>query len=89
MEINAFLDDQNYAKCKDFTGEVLAEVDITTSIGKVTGEKIINQDGDVMNMFLGIPYAQPPTGNLRFVPPEPITSLDNLQERIKYILRYI
>lgn len=45
------------------------DVVVTTSLGKIVGKR----DGNV-NTFLGIPYAQPPIGRLRFRPPQPTRS---------------
>jgi len=39
-----------------------------TTTGKVRGEVVSNTDG-VFATFKGIPFAKPPTGNLRFQPP--------------------
>ncbi len=46
-------------------GSTLAEKVIETEYGKISGEPF---DGGVR--YLGIPYAKPPTGRLRFMPPE-------------------
>lgn len=46
---------------------------LETASGCVWG----NRDGDVES-FLGIPYAEPPTGALRFMPPVPITPWDDV-----------
>ena len=49
---------------------VLAEnIERQTSLGKVVGHAI---DGPVpYQAFLGVPYAQPPVNQLRFLPPLP------------------
>lgn len=41
-----------------------------TSLGEARGT--VTAEG--MSAFLGLPYAQPPLGNLRFAPPAPLTS---------------
>ena len=42
---------------------------VTGSLGRVTGkaERVLGVD---LDSFLGIPYAKPPLGDLRFAPPE-------------------
>lgn len=45
---------------------------VQTSSGPVTGHAALNQT-EVLE-YLGIPYAQPPLGNLRFAPPQTYTS---------------
>ncbi|EFA11201.1 pyrethroid hydrolase Ces2a isoform X1 [Tribolium castaneum] len=37
--------------------------------GLLEGSRIITDTGKTVNAFLGIPYAAPPTGDLRFAPP--------------------
>ncbi|XP_034945771.1 esterase FE4-like [Chelonus insularis] len=48
--------------------------EITTRLGKIIGTKMVTQNGRNINAFLGIPYAQPPIGLLRFSNPLPMTS---------------
>ena len=55
-------------------------VTITTKIGPMIGTQVdtnfFGENGKV-NMFRGIPYAEPPTGNLRFRKPVPKRTYPN------------
>jgi hypothetical protein len=51
------------------TGFTLGDYDVVTTNGKITGHPAPNLHNTVE--FLGIPYAQPPVGELRFAPPLP------------------
>ena len=46
-----------------------AQTVITLSAGPITGIKVSSSNFK----FLGIPYANPPTGNGRFAPPVPVS----------------
>jgi para-nitrobenzyl esterase len=48
---------------------------ITTNKGPVRGTMV-----DAMRVFLGIPYAQPPVGELRWKPPRPATAWSDVLE---------
>lgn len=39
---------------------------VNTNFGKVQGQDVTTRCGRQVVQFLGIPYAKPPTGNLRF-----------------------
>ena len=52
---------------------------VETFSGKVKG----TPDGDVM-AFLGIPYAAPPTGNLRWKPPEPPQAWSGVRDATRF-----
>lgn len=39
---------------------------VITKYGAVVGSSQITEDGTVINEFLGIPFAQPPVGKLRW-----------------------
>lgn len=52
---------------------------ITTTLGKVQGRLLSVPNGEV-RAFLGIPYAKPPVGNLRFRAPEPIEAWKGVKE---------
>ncbi|KAL4917341.1 Alpha/Beta hydrolase protein [Aspergillus aurantiobrunneus] len=45
------------------------ELTVLTSSGPVQG--IYNDSASTVRAFLGVPYAEPPTGDLRFAPPRP------------------
>jgi len=60
-------------------GKEIGTVEVETIVGNISGKKIINKDGDEVHMFLGIPYAQPPVKNLRFLPPRPMLSYENFE----------
>ena len=48
------------------------EVLVPTSVGAFVGNLVTFGDKSV-SVFLGIPYAKPPLGSLRFKPPVPLT----------------
>jgi carboxylesterase type B len=39
---------------------------VQTSYGPIEGKAFILNDGKEVNAFLGVPFAKPPIGNLRF-----------------------
>ncbi|XP_078699045.1 neuroligin-4, X-linked-like [Branchiostoma floridae x Branchiostoma belcheri] len=46
-------------------------VEVSTTLGPIRGFSTTLDDGTVLNTFLGVPFAAPPTGDLRFRPPQP------------------
>ncbi|POS70857.1 hypothetical protein DHEL01_v210750 [Diaporthe helianthi] len=46
-----------------------APLTVQTTIGEVTG--FINETAPAVRQFLGLPFAEPPVGSLRFLPPVP------------------
>ncbi|XP_052826290.1 cholinesterase 2-like [Octopus bimaculoides] len=56
---------------------------IDTTTGKIKGSTISVQTVD-LDVFLGIPFAKPPVGNLRFRRPEPIEQWSSIKETKKY-----
>ncbi|KAK0427319.1 hypothetical protein QR680_010167 [Steinernema hermaphroditum] len=53
---------------------------VETPYGKVEGFDYEISNGDKANIFLGIPYAQPPVGNLRFEKTVPIAKWDDVKQ---------
>ena len=45
---------------------------VDTTTGKVEGKRTKGANGKAVDMFWGIPYAEPPLGDLRFRSPKPI-----------------
>ncbi|XP_014788401.1 acetylcholinesterase, partial [Octopus bimaculoides] len=56
---------------------------IDTTTGKINGSTISVQNFD-LDVFLGIPFAKPPVGNLRFRRPETIEKWSGIKETKKY-----
>ncbi|CAI9727860.1 cholinesterase 2-like [Octopus vulgaris] len=56
---------------------------IDTTTGKINGSTISVQNFD-LDVFLGIPFAKPPVGNLRFKRPEEIERWSGIKETKKY-----
>nr|CDJ88982.1 Carboxylesterase domain containing protein [Haemonchus contortus] len=45
---------------------------VKTSSGPVRGRQYLLHDGRAVDMYMGIPYAEPPVGNLRYKKPQPV-----------------
>ncbi|KAK6055724.1 hypothetical protein COOONC_06771, partial [Cooperia oncophora] len=45
---------------------------VNTSSGPVRGREYLLHDGRAVDMYLGIPYAEPPVGTLRYKKPQPV-----------------
>ena len=54
------------------------EVPVAVSGGKIQGA-VSNLDPEVMS-FMGLPFAAPPVGNLRWRPPEPVVAWDGVRD---------
>ena len=50
-----------------------------TNLGSILGKTVITDKGFEMKTFIGIPYAKPPIGELRFQPPVPVESYENFE----------
>ncbi|GFO12050.1 carboxylic ester hydrolase [Plakobranchus ocellatus] len=48
-------------------------ITVNTKYGDVRGRTYNVSDSEDLDIFLGVPYAKPPTGDLRFARPEPIS----------------
>src|SRR5215510_6990665 len=54
-----------------------ANLGVATDAGPIHGKQ--SADGKVRN-FLGIPFAAPPVGNLRWMPPQPVAPWKEVRE---------
>uniref|UniRef100_A0A4X2KXI8 Carboxylic ester hydrolase n=1 Tax=Vombatus ursinus TaxID=29139 RepID=A0A4X2KXI8_VOMUR len=64
-----------------FTGHHADDLIRTTESGQIQGTQIRMKGIDkVVNVFLGIPFAKPPVGALRFSPPQPPDSWSNVRD---------
>ena len=52
--------------------EEVETIQVNTVLGTILGKKVVTEDGMEMNVFLGIPYAQPPIDRLRFQTSRPV-----------------
>ena len=68
--------------CQDKNDSIERTDTINTESGPVRGIKI-NKYGMDLYGFLGIPYAEPPVGSLRFKPPKPISSWNDVLDADK------
>ena len=44
---------------------------VTTKLGRVKGKLAKTRDGKTVEVFRNVPFAEPPVGPLRFMPPKP------------------
>ncbi|KAK0427445.1 hypothetical protein QR680_010228 [Steinernema hermaphroditum] len=56
---------------------------IRTSYGKLEGFQYIMTNGERANVFLGLPYAEPPVGQLRFEKPVPVAKWKGVRQAKK------
>ena len=69
-------------------------IHVVLQVGKIRGKLVMSPDGQEVEEYLGIPFAQPPTGKLRYADPQPLTELPtgrpeflnfiNFSNRFKY-----
>ncbi|KAE8572951.1 hypothetical protein A483_HHAL011677 [Halyomorpha halys] len=62
---------------------VLSGPDLTISQGRLRGRVLNSRNGRKYFAFNSIPYAQPPVGNLRFMPPLPANNWSGLLDATK------
>ncbi|VDN05043.1 unnamed protein product [Thelazia callipaeda] len=58
--------------------------EIMTKYGKVQGIRLVNSGNCKIDAFLGIPYAKPPIGALRFRKPEPPEPWEGVKQTIRF-----
>jgi len=59
---------------------------VRTDTGLVSGRKT-GKPGNEVSTFLGIPYAAPPVGELRWKPPQPVTPWKGTRECLNYSIQ--
>ncbi len=57
-----------------------AAIVVDTKLGKVKGNSMILDNGKHVDEFIGIRYAQPPVGELRFKKPIPVTAWNDIYD---------
>lgn len=60
------------------------ELVVQLKSGPVRGSTKLDVFGLTVEQFLGIPYAAPPVGELRFAPPQPVTPWEDVRDGTKY-----
>ena len=74
--------------CAVFPAETEVEVEVA-GLGRVRGKQGTARSGDIFQQFLGIPFAEPPTGNRRFRPPAPAKSWGEYARIIRIKIKYL
>ncbi|XP_065423304.1 fatty acyl-CoA hydrolase precursor, medium chain-like isoform X1 [Chrysemys picta bellii] len=75
----------NLILCICFTGQNAAHPEVVTKYGKLRGQQIKADGAETyVDIFLGIPFAKPPVGPLRFSPPEPAEPWKGLRDATSY-----
>lgn len=57
---------------------------VETKCGSLLGKRIIHDGDEQVDAFLGIPYAKPPIGNLRFSKPQPMDPWEGVRHADKF-----
>uniref|UniRef100_A0A7M4EAN7 Carboxylic ester hydrolase n=1 Tax=Crocodylus porosus TaxID=8502 RepID=A0A7M4EAN7_CROPO len=77
----------NLILCMWFTGQRVTQPEVDTKYGKLRGKQIQVEAagaGKRVNVFLGIPFAKPPIGPLRFCPPQPPKPWQGVRDATSY-----
>ncbi|XP_025065261.1 cocaine esterase isoform X2 [Alligator sinensis] len=68
-----------------FGGQKSGQPEVVTKYGRLLGKQISVAGADrLVNVFLGIPFAKPPVGPLRFSPPQPPEPWSNLRNSTSF-----
>lgn len=57
----------------------MSSTKINVKQGVLCGRKETLPNGEAVSIFLGVPYAQPPVGELRFRPPQKLLKFDQIE----------
>jgi len=68
-----------------YLGQNGAQPEVAIALGRLRGRQANVKGTDrLVNVFLGIPFAKPPVGSLRFSPPEPPEPWNDLRDATSY-----
>ncbi|XP_053305784.1 fatty acyl-CoA hydrolase precursor, medium chain-like [Spea bombifrons] len=66
------------------TGQEDAQPTVTTKYGTLQGKRVsVKETTQEVTAFLGVPFAKPPVGELRFAPPQPPQAWSNVRDATK------
>lgn len=67
-----------------FSEDALPSRQVATKYGSIVGKRLISEGDKQVDAFLGIPFAKPPVGELRFAKPEPPEPWNDVKKTVKF-----
>ncbi|XP_049855656.1 esterase FE4-like [Schistocerca gregaria] len=78
-----------YSTVKHVQGAERIFKTVNTPLGRIRGRLFNTTSGNPVYIFRGIPYAEPPVGQLRFKPPVPLSPWNDTKDALSYPERCI